>query len=168
MLERCNVSFRSANEQAASARNAIKEAYDRRVFRVVEPPKLATAGVRHARSLTSLIRDRFSFARQSASGAKESLRSDNSNSVGHQRLVPSVGGSFPSPQISRSTILNDTASGSMCRSPIWSPRHSEIEYVPGVSGTRPKAAHDGTAFHAMGKLLGWLIMVVRVQDPCSI
>jgi hypothetical protein len=33
MLERCNVSFRNANEQAASARNAIKEAYDRRVFR---------------------------------------------------------------------------------------------------------------------------------------
>jgi hypothetical protein len=33
MLERCNVSFRNANEQAASARSAIKEAYDRRVFR---------------------------------------------------------------------------------------------------------------------------------------
>jgi hypothetical protein len=33
MLERCNVSFRNANEQAASARNAIEEAYDRRVFR---------------------------------------------------------------------------------------------------------------------------------------
>jgi hypothetical protein len=33
MLERCNVSFRNANELAASARNAIEEAYDRREFR---------------------------------------------------------------------------------------------------------------------------------------
>jgi hypothetical protein len=29
MLERCNVSFRNATKQAASARNAIEEAYDR-------------------------------------------------------------------------------------------------------------------------------------------
>jgi hypothetical protein len=33
MLERCNVTFRNANELAASARKAIVEAYDRRVFR---------------------------------------------------------------------------------------------------------------------------------------
>jgi len=33
MLKRCNVSLRNANEQAASARNAIEEAYDGRIFR---------------------------------------------------------------------------------------------------------------------------------------
>jgi hypothetical protein len=32
MLERCNVSYRNANEQAASARNAIEEAYDAGYF----------------------------------------------------------------------------------------------------------------------------------------